>query len=78
MSKKQEEVLKLVSSLFEVDKHFLELLLDFVPEEARKHLRAARKEKLMAVRTILDAKIKDIETKEKTKGKRKTQKVKVE
>ena len=78
MSKKQEEVLKLVSSLFEVDKHFLELLLDFVPEEARKHLRAARKEKLMAVRAILDAKIKDIEKKEATKGKRKPQKVKVE
>ena len=78
MSKKQEEVLKLVSSLFEVDKHFLELLLDFVPEEARKHLRAARKEKLMAVRAILDAKIKDIEKKETTKGKKKSQKVKVE
>lgn len=78
MAKKQEEVLKLVSSLFEVDKHFLELLLDFVPEEARKHLRAARKEKLLAVRAILDAKIKDIEKKEANKGKRKTQKVKVQ
>ncbi len=78
MSKKQEEVLKLVSSLFEVDKHFLELLFDFVPEEARKHLRAARKEKLLAVRAILDAKIKDIENKEKTKGRKKPQKVKVQ
>lgn len=78
MAKKQDEVVKLVNSLFEVEKHFLELLLDFVPEEARKHLRAARKEKLLAVRAILDAKIKDIETKEKTKGRRKPQKVKVE
>ncbi len=78
MAKKQEEVVKLVNSLFEVEKHFLEFLLDFVPEEARKHLRAARKEKLMAVRAILDAKIKDIETKEKNKGKRKPQKVKIE
>lgn len=78
MAKKQEEVVKLVNSLFEVEKHFLELLLDFVPQEARKHLRAARKEKLLAVRAILDAKIKDIETKEATKGRRKPQKVKVE
>lgn len=49
MAKKQNEAVKLVNSLFEVEKHFLELLLDFVPEEARKHLRAARKEKLLAV-----------------------------
>ena len=78
MAKKQEETVKLVNSLFEAEKHFLELLLDFVPEEARKHLRAARKEKLLAVRAILDAKIKDIEKKEANKGKRKTQKVKVQ
>ena len=71
MAKKQEEAVKLVNSLFEVEKHFLELLLDFVPEEARKHLRAARKEKLLAIRAILDAKIKDIETKEKTKSRKK-------
>jgi len=78
MAKKQEETVKLVNSLFEVEKHFLELLLDFVPEEARKHLRAARKEKLLAIRAILDAKIKDIETKEKNKVRKKPQKVKVE
>lgn len=78
MAKKQEEAVKLVNSLFEVEKHFMELLLDFVPEEARKHLRAARREKLLAVRAILDAKIKEIEKKEKTKSKRKPQKVKVE
>ena len=78
MAKKQDEAVNLVNSLFEVEKHFLELLFDFVPEEARQHLRAARKEKLLAVRAILDAKIKDIEKKEKTQGKRKPQKVKVE
>ena len=78
MAKKQDEVINLVNSLFEVEKHFLEILLDFVPEEAKKHLRAARREKLLAVRAILDAKIKDIERKETTKGKRKPQKVKVE
>jgi len=42
------------------------------------HLRAARKEKLLAIRAILDAKIKDIETKEKNKVRKKPQKVKVE
>jgi len=78
MAKKQDEVINLVNSLFEVEKHFLEILFDFVPEEARKHLRAARKEKLLAMRAILDAKIKDLERKETTKGKRKPQKVKVE
>jgi hypothetical protein len=36
MAKKQEEAVKLVNSLFEVEKHFLELLLDFVPQEARR------------------------------------------
>ena len=78
MAKKQEEAVKLVNSLFEVERHFMELLLDFVPEEARKHLRAARKEKMLAIRAILDAKIKEIEKKEKTKSKRKPQKVKVQ
>jgi hypothetical protein len=78
MAKKQDEVINLVNSLFDVEKHFLEILLDFVPEEAKKHLRAARKEKLLAVRAILDAKIKDLERKETTKGKRRPQKVKVE
>lgn len=78
MAKKQDEVINLVNSLFDVEKHFLEILFDFVPEEAKKHLRAARKEKLLAVRAILDAKIKDLEKKETTKDKRRPQKVKVE
>jgi hypothetical protein len=77
MAKKQDEVVNLVNSLFEVEKHFLELLLDFVPEEARKHLRAARREKLLAMRAILDAKIKVLEEKGKA-GKKKPQKVKVQ
>jgi len=78
MAKKQDKVINLVNSLFEVERDFLELLLNFVPEEAKKHLKAARREKLLAVRAILDAKIKDLESKDSAKGKRRPQKVKVQ
>jgi len=49
-----------------------------VPEDTKKHLKAARREKLLALRSLLDVKIKDLEEEDKKAGKRKPQKVKVE
>lgn len=78
MAKKQDKVVNLVNALFDVERSCLDLLLDVVPEEAKRHLAAARKEKLLAVRAILDVKIKDLEATEKKASKRKPQKVKVQ
>jgi len=78
MAKKQDKVVDLINSLFDAERHFLDLLFDFVPTEAKKHLMAARREKLLAFRSILDAKIKDLEEAANKAGKRKPQKVKVE
>jgi hypothetical protein len=76
MPKKQEKVVDLVNSMLDVERHFWDLFLDFVPEQAKKHLRAARKEKLMALRSLLDAKIEGLE--ENKSGQKKPQKVKVQ
>ena len=77
MAKKQEKVVNLVNAMLDVERNFWDLFLDFVPDDAKKHLRAARKEKLMALRSLLDAKI-DLLEKEGKAGKKKPQKVKVE
>jgi len=76
MAKKQEKVVDLVNSMLDVERHFWDLFLDFVPEQAKKHLKAARKEKLMALRSLLDAKIEGLE--ENKSDKKKPQKVKVQ
>ena len=76
MAKKQEKVVNLVNAMLDVERNFWDLFLDFVPEDAKKHLRAARKEKLLALRSLLDAKIKVLEEEGKP-GKKKPQKVKV-
>ena len=78
MAKKREKVVNLVNSMFDVERNFWDLFLDFVPHEAKKHLAAARKEKLLALRSILDAKIKDLEEAEKKERTKRPQKVKVE
>jgi len=76
MSKRRDKVVELANGLLDVQKQFLDLLLDFMPEDAKKHLRAARKEKLLAIRALLDSKIKDLERQEG--GGKRPQKVKVE
>ena len=76
--KKQERVVDLVNSMLDVERNFWDLFLDFVPAEAKRHLKAARREKLLALRSILDAKIKDLEKEEAKTRKRRPQKVKVQ
>jgi hypothetical protein len=78
MAKKKEKVVNLVNSMLDVEKNFWDLFLDFVPEEAKRHLKAARKEKLLALRSILDARIKDLEQAESTGRRKRPQKVKVQ
>jgi hypothetical protein len=78
MAKKKEKVVNLVNSMLDVERDFWDLFLDFVPEEAKKHLKAARREKLLALRSLLDTKIKNLEEEGKKTGKRGPQRVKVE
>jgi hypothetical protein len=77
MAKKKEKVVNLVNAMIEVERNFWDLFLDFIPQEAKKHLRAARKEKLLALRSLLDAKIQVLEEEGKA-GKKKPHKVKVQ
>jgi hypothetical protein len=46
--------------------------LPFVPEESRRHLRSARKEFLLALRSLLDRSIERAEKAEEKKEKKKT------
>lgn len=78
MAKKREKVVNLVNSMLDAERDFWDLFLDFVPQEAKKHLKAARREKLLALRSMLDVKIKDLEEAEKRPAKRRPQKVKVQ
>lgn len=77
MAKKREKVVNLVNAMLDVERNFWDLFLDFVPDDAKKHLRTARKEKLLALRSLLDVKIKVLEEEGKAGGK-KPQKVKVQ
>lgn len=81
MAKKSDKVVDFFNSVFDVQRKFLDLFLDFVPEgakKAKKHLRTAHKENLLALREILDSRIKNLEEKEKGAKKKGPQKVKVE
>jgi hypothetical protein len=78
MAKRHEKVTNLVNSMLDAERNFWDLFLDFVPQEAKKHLKAARKEKMLALRSILDAKIKNLEDDEKKASRKGPQKVKVQ
>lgn len=77
MARTRDKIVDLVNSVVEVEKQFLGLLLEFVPQEAKKHVRAAHKEKLLALRALLDARIKQLEGDEGG-TRRRPKKVKVE
>jgi len=53
---------------------FLEDLFSFVPEETKRHLKNARKEVLLAVKSVIEKKIEELEK----EGKKEVKKVKVE
>lgn len=76
MVRKREKVVNLVNALMDVEKGFWDLCLDFIPDDARQHLHTARREKLLALRAILDAQIENLDPPKK-KGQKKPQKVKV-
>ncbi len=46
---------------------FIEEIFSFIPEESKKHLKNAKKEFLLALRSILDKKIEEIEKPKKVK-----------
>ncbi len=71
------KITDLINSLLDVKKHALELLLGGIPEEVKKHIRASYKERLLALRALLDTAITRLE-KEKEPEKKKTEKVKID
>ena len=72
MAKRREKMEKLVNAMLDVERNFWEVMLDPIPEDAKKHYRAARRERLLAMRSLLDARIKSMEEEAK-EGKRKPQ-----
>lgn len=64
---------KWVEHLANAWKAFFEDLFSFVPEESKIHLKNARKEILLAIKSMIEKKIEDLE-----KEKREVKKIKVE
>lgn len=71
------KIADLINSLMDMKKHALELLLGGIPEEVKKHIRTSYKERLLALRALLDTAITRLE-KEKEPEKKKTEKVKID
>jgi len=71
------KITDLINSLMDVKKHALEFLLGGIPEEVKKHIRTSYKERLLALRALLDTAITRLE-KEKEPEKKKTEKVKID
>lgn len=71
------KIADLINSLMDMKKHALELLLGGIPEEVKKHIRTSHKERLLALRALLDTAITRLE-KEKEPEKKKTEKVKID
>jgi hypothetical protein len=71
------KIADLINSLMDVKRYALELLLGGIPEEVKKHIRTSYKERLLALRALLDTAITRLE-KEKETEKKKTEKVKIE
>lgn len=64
---------KWVEHLLNAWEAFLDDVFSFVPEESRKHLKNAKKEVLLAIKSAIDKKIEELE-----KDKREVKKIKVE
>ena len=65
MVSRKQKVVDLVSSLFDIEKKVVDLVIEAIPAEARKHAKTARKEQLLALRAMLDSRIKSLEEDEK-------------
>ena len=78
MTKEQEnKIVALIDSLNNVKIHTLELLMGGIPEEVIKHIRTSYKERLLALRGLLDLAITRF-GEEKKSEKKKPEKVKIE
>lgn len=64
---------KWVEHLLNAWEAFLDDVFSFVPEESRKHLKNAKKEVLLAIKSAIEKKIEELE-----KDKREVKKIKVE
>lgn len=71
----------MAEKIFEIEHHpgeevilrFKAPMFSILPEATRGHLRTARKEVLLALRSLLDKEIERVEKAEKTKAKRRTE-----
>ena len=75
--RKEDKITGLINSLIDAKRYALELLLSGVSEEVKKHIQASHKERLLALRALLDSAITHLEEKKETK-KKKPEKVKIE
>lgn len=64
---------KWIEHLTEAWDAFLEDIFSFVPEETKKHIKNARKEILLALKSVIEKKIEELE-----KEKKEVKKIKVE
>ena len=75
--KQENNVMDLINSLTEAKKNAMALLLWGIPEEVKKHLLASCKERLLAIRALIDSAISRMEA-EKKSEKKNPQKVNIE
>ena len=74
----------MAEKILEIERQGEELVLRFkrpdlhLPDDTKSHLRIARKETLLAIRSLLDRAIERAEEAEKGKGKKKRAKIEVE
>jgi hypothetical protein len=75
--KQENKVMDLINSLTEVKKNTMALLMWGIPEEVKKHLLVSYKERLLAIRALIDSAINRMEA-EKKSEKKNPQKVDIE
>jgi hypothetical protein len=75
---KENKLVSLINSLMDVKRYALELFLGGVPKEVKKHIQTARKERLLALRALVDSAITHLEEEEKEAERKKPEKVKIE
>ena len=75
--KEENTIMDFINSLTEVRKNAISLLLRGMPEEAKNHLLTSYKERLLAMRSLIDTGISRLEEEKKSK-KENPQKVDIE
>ncbi len=78
MTRKSDQVYNLFNALEDVKSSTLELLCGCLPRDVGKHLRAARRERLLALRSMIDAALERMEEAEEAAAGSRSEKVDIE